>query len=405
MLNRDVLLITVMAGLASFATPSIAQDKSELRNEAKNQAAQIRSVGEPKDRCSLGAGFGPSGAITAVYGSPTFFIGDKLLLINGVDVKGQADKVNEVLRGIAPGSTISVKVERAGTEVDLAPSCGNSREHNATILSALDAAARGDFGQCFALFSSREDFSNYYAARWKLNCLKFTKKPSDWEIAGKTFTMLQLGVGEAVWEPSLRQQLVLTMRANERLVGESRYELLVKAAERWPGGEDIFKNSEPDRAQLRAAAEREIKSKLYDPDSARVEFPYDFTNSSWKPWFKKPIEGYWTCGHYNAKNRLGGYTGSAWFVVVLSDSAAVHYIELGTTDDFDLLSLQCQRALEHLDRAPAEVREAANTVAVPAQLSLGDEIKKLVELRNSGALTEEEFQAAKQRLLNSPVSP
>lgn len=107
--------------IATVATPSMAQRKSELRTDAKDQAAQIRSVGEPKDRCTLDAGFGPSGAITAIYGSPTFSLGDKLLVINGTDVKGQGDKASEVLRGIAPGSTISVKVERAGTEVDLAP--------------------------------------------------------------------------------------------------------------------------------------------------------------------------------------------------------------------------------------------------------------------------------------------
>ncbi len=405
MLKRSGLMVTLMAGLASLATPSIAQDKSELRNEAKNQAAQIRSLGEPKDRCSLGAGFGPSGAITAIYGSPTFFLGDKLLVINATDVKGQADKVNEVLRGVAPGSTISVKVMRAGSEVDLAPICGNAREQNATTLSALDAAARGDFAQCATLFASREDFANYYAARWQRNCLTLTRKPSESEVARKTFAMLQLGVGEAVWEPSMRQSMVLAMRAGERSIGQSRYETLVTAAERWPGGEDIFKKSEPNRAQSRAAAEREIKSQLYDPDSARIEFPYDFTNGSWKPLFKKAIEGYWTCGNYNAKNRLGGYTGSAWFIVVLSESAVVHYIELGSTDDFDMLSLQCQRALEHLDRAPVEVREPAKTAASPAQLSLGDEIKELVELRDSGALTEEEFQTAKQKLLSNPATP
>jgi len=403
--KRDGLLIILMAGLATVATPSMAQRKSELRTDAKDQAAQIRSVGEPKDRCTLDAGFGPSGAITAIYGSPTFSLGDKLLVINGTDVKGQGDKASEVLRGIAPGSTISVKVERAGTEVDLAPTCGNSREQNATILSALDAAARGDFDQCATLFGSREDLANYYAARWQRNCLTLAKKPSESEIADQTFTMLQLGVSEATWEPSMRQSVAVAVRDGERRIGPSRYQTLVAAAERWPGGEDIFKQSEPNFAQFRAAAERAIKPQLFDPDSARIEFPYVFTHGSYKPWFKKAIEGYWTCGRYNARNRLGGYTGSAWFLVVVSESGEVRHAELGTNDDFDVLSAQCRNAMEKVSLAPTEVSEPASSVTAPAQLSLGDEIKKLVELRDSGAITEEEFQAAKQKLLDSPASP
>lgn len=38
-------------------------------------------------------------------------------------------------------------------------------------------------------------------------------------------------------------------------------------------------------------------------------------------------------------------------------------------------------------------------------MSLSDELKKLADLKESGALTEQEFQQAKHRLLNSSAQP
>lgn len=403
MVKRNGLLIAALGSLISLAGPSSAQDKSALRNEAKTEAAKMRSAGEPKDRCSLEARFGPTGIITAVSALSPLHLGDKLLTVNGVDVKGQTDKVVELLRGITPGTTIELRVERTGNDTDLTHTCGNARQQSDAIAAGLEAAARGNFEDCAAHFGSREDLATY-GAQWQLRCLESSKKPDARELARVAFKMLQLGAGEAMWEPQLREPIISAMRAAKGPItthmGADRFESIVRTVGRWPGGEDMYKSSEPNRAQFRVVAERAVRSRLIDPDSGRIDFPYDFSYGSWKPAFQKPIDGYWTCGHVNAKNRMGGYTGTVPFVVVLSESGAVRFLQLGTNSEYDVLTIQCNKSAQHLSAMPVDVREPETIMAVPTQLSLGDELKKLVELRDSGVLTEEEFVTAKQRLLN-----
>jgi hypothetical protein len=118
----------------------------------------------------------------------------------------------------------------------------------------------------------------------------------------------------------------------------------------------------------------------------------------------KRIDGYWSCGLINARNRMGGYTGSTAFVVVLDPAGYVKYAEIGESKDFDLLTATCSNSVKHLPPPPRELlaSQAGERSAGSSSPSLADELQKLVDLRNSGALTEEEFQAAKKQLLGSP---
>lgn len=145
-----------------------------------------------------------------------------------------------------------------------------------------------------------------------------------------------------------------------------------------------------------------MTAKLIDPESGRIEWPYGFLYGTWKPLLGKRVDGYWTCGLINARNRMGGYTGTTYFVVVLDPSGRVQYADMGSGRDFDILSSQCSKSVKLLPSAPPELAGLATGGAAAPAVSIADELKKLVELRASGALTEAEFQAAKQKLLGTP---
>lgn len=87
-------------------------------------------------------------------------------------------------------------------------------------------------------------------------------------------------------------------------------------------------------------------------------------------------------------------------VAVVSPAGAVRYVEIGTGRDLDLLSGQCANSVRLLPPAPHEFNSDSSAAGSSPRLSLADELRKLSELRESDALTEAEFQAAKQRLLS-----
>ena len=103
----------------------------------------------------------------------------------------------------------------------------------------------------------------------------------------------------------------------------------------------------------------------------------------------------------NARNRMGGYTGSTYFVVVLDADGMPKFVNLGTSEEFDIVSSQCRNSVARLPPPPRELL-GLGTTQPAASVSIADELQKLADLKNSGALTEAEFQAAKARLLATP---
>lgn len=152
-----------------------------------------------------------------------------------------------------------------------------------------------------------------------------------------------------------------------------------------------------DFALFRKNAEAAIKSGLFDPSSAQIEWPYGFTMGAWKPLLRKRISGYFTCGRVNAKNRMGGYVGSTAFVVVLDHSGKVLFKDIGDGGPYDFIEGACQKTAAGL---PPPQPELLDRPASAAGSSLADQLAKLAELKASGALTPEEFEAAKKRLLD-----
>lgn len=153
-----------------------------------------------------------------------------------------------------------------------------------------------------------------------------------------------------------------------------------------------------DYALFRRNAEATIKSTLIDPGSAQIEWPYGFTYGTWKPFLKKRVSGYLTCGRVNARNRMGGYVGATAFVIVLDERANVLFKEMGTGDEIDLVSASCNKSVAMF---PAPQPELLGDGSRPApSVSIADELTKLAKLKEAGALTQDEFDAAKRQLLD-----
>ena len=85
--------------------------------------------------------------------------------------------------------------------------------------------------------------------------------------------------------------------------------------------------------------EAELRARLIDPDSAHVEWPYNFISGSLKSMFSKRRAGFFTCGRVNAKNRMGGYTGQSWFLII-ENSGIVTELDIGGDDGIDLRHAQ-----------------------------------------------------------------
>lgn len=403
-LGGSLLLVTALA------TPftSFAQSGS-LKSQAKAAAKELRRVGEPMDRCNLAATTNDTAVVTSVSGGNVLQPGDRLLALNGQDLAGKSkDAVGVVLRGIGPDLTVPVVVERAGTRTELSLPCGNARSRMEAVLSGLDAAASGNYQACADTLSARKDLGGSMAVL-AAQCGEAAKGIGPSRQAELIHEALKQRIAEAQWEPDARSNMIDVMRKQrvqiEKYLGQDRYAELVAATARWPGAETLYKRTEIDQSQFRRIAQEAVRGRLFDPESARIDMPYGFLRGSWRPLLQKAVDGYWTCGTVNAKNRMGGYVGTNAFVVVLGEDGQVKYLEMGNSRELDLVGTACAKAVASLPPAPAETATRAGGAGSGSAGSLADELKQLAELKASGALTEAEFEAAKQRVLSNGKTP
>lgn len=390
--------------LIAIPLVSSAQNKDEVRATAKTNAAALRAAGEPMDRCSLSANIGPGPVVIRTHGLSPLKAGDKLLAIDGTAVAGSApDAVIAVLRRTAPTATVSISVERDGKPTTVPVACSNSRATIEPLVAALDLAARGKFDECVDVVSRIPNLDTN-AAALRLDCSSLSRKVGRTEVAARMAEVAEMAIQDARHAPSTRNDVVKQLRNFEGVItqgqGAARYQALVAATRQWPGDETLYASTAPDWKLFRRNAEQALRSRLIDPESARIEWTHGFLSGTWKPFLSKPVEGYWSCGLINARNRMGGYTGSTAFVVVLDPSGYVKYSEIGSSRDIDILSASCSKSVALLPPAPPELKDGASQSEASAT-SLADELKKLSDLRTSGALSEAEFQAAKAKLLGN----
>lgn len=160
--RRAVLLVAL--SLAAVPTTSLAQNKDTFRGQARTAAAQLRSAGEPKDRCSIGGVVGEAGIVMRTFSETGLRPGDQLVTLNGTNVSSKSiDEIVALLRAIAATAVIPMRVDRARKPLDLRVTCSNSRPAMTALLAGLDQAAAGKFDDCATAFGARKDLGSYGA--------------------------------------------------------------------------------------------------------------------------------------------------------------------------------------------------------------------------------------------------
>jgi hypothetical protein len=375
-------------------TPAFAQDRAQFRDQARHNAEQLRSAGEPMDRCSLG-GIIQERTVVDVFGVTSLLVGDQVLNVNGVDVSSSNDdQIIALLRGLSPTAQVPVIVRRGAENANLQVSCTNARTYMQPLLAALDFIGRGRFDDCVQTLNGTES-GDAETMALKLQCALFTSHPERLGTGELTYQIALKLVQAARVLPTRRTIVIQQLRA-----WDAAFRELVDATRHWPGGEDAWDRSEPDWRLFRRNAEIALKRGLIDPDSARIEWPHGFLFGSWGPLFQPRVEGYWTCGLINARNRMGGYVGATAFVVVVGPEGEVRYSEVGSGRDVDLLTAQCSNSARLLPPPPAILADTATSANGSG--SIADELARLTQLRDSGTLTQAEFEAAKARVLAQP---
>jgi hypothetical protein len=132
--------------------------------------------------------------------------------------------------------------------------------------------------------------------------------------------------------------------------------------------------------------EASLKATLIDPDSAHIEWPYDFTGGTLKAMFGKTRPGWFTCGRVNAKNRMGGYTGRSWFLVEIYQGA-VTQLDIGNGDQIDVASVECEQLLKKGMLRPAPTSAGVSTSAAapsPSQYAAAASANAQVAMARGG---------------------
>lgn len=88
-----------------------------------------------------------------------------------------------------------------------------------------------------------------------------------------------------------------------------------------------------------------IRGTLVDPGSAQFTWPgrwaegVDFREWRWS----RPVHGDFVCGRVNARNRMGGFTGPAYFMALVSNGAVLHLrVEDDPSANISVVRIQCQ---------------------------------------------------------------
>jgi hypothetical protein len=241
---RVAVLAACATAFALVPAAAAAQDRNKLRAEAKAAVAQLRALGEPKDRCLAGAEFQDGIVITRVDAGSIFAPGDKVLSINGADVTGKpANDAIAVLRTVAPGTAIPATVERAGATRQLQVTCGNSRPVMTAYAIGLDQAAAGKFDECAATFGQPFAFG-MRGALMKAQWAALAKRKDDRAVAEMNYEVMRLAVENATYMPAARAGVAQQLRALEagvtQGVGAARFQELVALTRRWPSDEGPF---------------------------------------------------------------------------------------------------------------------------------------------------------------------
>lgn len=116
--------------------------------------------------------------------------------------------------------------------------------------------------------------------------------------------------------------------------------------------------------------EAAIRASLIDPDSAKIEWPYNFVGGSLKALLGKREDGFFTCGFVNSRNRMGGYSGRSWFLIMERDGV-VTSLAIAGTEGVDQASATCPGLVKKGMFPPAPAPAAADSAQWQRQAESG----------------------------------
>ncbi len=126
----------------------------------------------------------------------------------------------------------------------------------------------------------------------------------------------------------------------------------------------------PSWEQATSVGESAVRDRMKDPESALIEWPYQFVGGTLKPAFGKTRAGYWTCGYVNAKNSYGGYAGRTPFMIMVR-YGQVTLLDIGQGTDVTIASVACRDAIKKGQLKPAPFRQTQPVAAAtPGPLGL-----------------------------------
>jgi hypothetical protein len=404
-MQKNSLPASFLGLLAYLVQPAalLAQDRSAIRDGARQSAAILRAVGEPKDRCSLGVQF-ENKRVVEVFGQTNLQVGDRFLEVGGKEGEALTDEgIVSILRTTQPDAQIEVKVDRFGANLQINVKCQNSKPYYEDTLPLLDLVAKGRWDECRTK-GSQSQFDHLDLLRLRAICTEFSRGDQTVEKARIAYQVLRSTILATSRLPDKQKALVETLRGSETTInaglGNARYLELVALVKAWPGGTSLWASTEPDWDKIKISVEQSLRSTLVDPDSGKFEWTHGFVLGQWRPAFREPIEGYWTCGRVNARNRMGGFTGFGSFVVVVGPNGGIRFSQMDNGPNDNWVELACSNSTRFLP-PPTQLIRATVPVESGSAPSIAGEIERLVRLRDSGALTDAEFNAAKSKLLGS----
>ncbi len=363
----------------------------------------MEAVGEPASRCGLGALFVDGGIVVHTSRPEPLQPGDRVVSIDGIDVLGKTySEIRGVLKKIAPTATVSIELLRADDTLKVDAPCEDAMDSNTVLRDAFAAASKGKFDDCLTALGQRQDLGTAY---WlmRLNCAAYSRSGGNQYDPQNLFGWLSSYAGDVRWQPEAQPKFLEVLhKAEPMFAASSRQDLHAKVLQltrTWPGAAaNAYAKASPNWYRFRVKAEEAIRARLIDPSSAQFTWTNGFLYGTWKPPLQKRVEGYWSCGLVNARNRMGGFAGRSSFVVVMPNENTVSFADIGTGQDFDILAMQCAKSAKLLPPVPAEMMaETAPTSALP---SIADELAKLAALREKGIITQEEFDSQKAKLLS-----
>jgi hypothetical protein len=146
--------------------------------------------------------------------------------------------------------------------------------------------------------------------------------------------------------------------------------------------------AEPSWDGARAQVEDALRTKMIDPASTQIRWPYGFVPGTFKRMFGAPQAGYWTCGRINSKAQSGDYVGEVWFVVLMKDGAILT-LDRGNNLEVTYASALCEEAIAKGQLKPVAAEVAAAVPDSPAvRLGIGfvpDAAGAVIELVDPGS--------------------